>query len=317
MARKQRYHISGAFYHVMLRGNDGQSIFFCDADRCRMCLFIQEGVEKYEHRIHAFCLMGNHIHLLIQVGNTPLSKLIHNLSFRYSQFINRRYKKIGHLFQGRFKAILIQEKAYFLRLLRYIHMNPIRAHLVKELEEYPWSSHKAYLGRMEFVWLTITHGLSKFDDSLDAARLKYRNYVLKQESEDSLKELRQGFTDGQILGDDNFLENIRNAQNERSSIKISVQMILDALCQVYDVDQMTLASPLRSDHLSLIRGAAALFARQKGISLEELSKVFKRDGSSLGRLAQRFSQRYACSENLQNRYRKLEEVTLRSADMQA
>ena len=183
MTRKQRYHIPGAFYHIMMRGNDGQTIFFYNEERCRLCLLIQEGVEKYGHCIHAFCLMGNHIHLLIRVGLTPLSKIIHNLSFRYSQYFNRRHKKIGHVFQGRFKAILIQEEAYFLRLLRYIHMNPVRAHLVEEPEAYPWSGHGAYLGQMEFVWLTTEYGLGKFADQLGIARLKYRDYVLNRETE--------------------------------------------------------------------------------------------------------------------------------------
>jgi putative transposase len=261
--------------------------------------------------------MGNHIHLLVQIGNTPISKVIHNLAFRYSQFINRRHKKIGHLFQGRFKAILIQESAYFLRLLRYIHMNPIRAHFVKDPEDYPWSSHGAYLGHMEFVWLTTSYGLSKFEDILDTARLKYRNYILKQETEDMLKELRQGFSDGQVLGDDNFLEDIRNSFNEPSSIKITVQTILEALCQVYDVDKILLASPQRSDRLSLIRGAGALLARKNRLTLEELAKVFNRDGSSLNRLMQRFSQRHDCKVDLQNRYRQLEEVVSRFAGLQA
>jgi len=313
MARKQRYHIPGAFYHVMLRGNDGQTIVFCDSDRSRMCLLIQEGVEKYGHRIHAFCFMGNHIHLLVQVGNIPLSKLIHNLSFRYSQFINRRHKKIGHLFQGRFKAIIIQENTYFLRLLRYIHMNPIRAHLVKEPETYLWSSHRAYLGNVEFVWLTTNYGLSKFENNLDVARLEFRNYVLKQETEESLKELQQGFKDGQILGDDNFLENIKNSRNDESSIKISVQIILESLYQIYSVDQTTLASRLRTDRLSVIRGAAGLFARQKGIPLEELAKAFKRDGSTISRLAQQFSQKQAYNEDLQNQYQQLEMLVTRFA----
>ena len=131
MTRKSRYHVPGAFYHVMLRGNDGQEIFFSDADRCRMCLLIQQGVERYGHRIHAFCFMSNHIHLLLQVGDIHISKIMHNLAFRYSQKTNRQYSKIGHLFQGRFKACLVEETSYFLRLLRYIHMNPVRAGLVK------------------------------------------------------------------------------------------------------------------------------------------------------------------------------------------
>ena len=165
--------------------------------------------------------------------------------------------------------------------------------------------------------ITTNHGLSKFEDSLDAARLKYRNYIFKLETEDGLKELRQGFSDGQILGDDNFLENIRNSFNELPSTKISVQTLLEALCQVYDVDQIVLASPQRSDRLSLIRGAGALLARKKGLTLEELAKVFKRDGSSLNRLMQRFSQRHACSVDLQNHFRQLEEVVLRFAGLQA
>lgn len=125
MARPNRYHIPGSLYHVMLRGNNGHDIFFSDADRSSMCLFLQQGVEKYGHRIHAFCFMKNHIHLLVQAGEVPLSKIVHNLAFRYSQRINRKNKRYGHLFQGRFKAILIEESAYFSRLLRYIHMNPV------------------------------------------------------------------------------------------------------------------------------------------------------------------------------------------------
>ena len=100
-------------------------------------------------------------------------------------------------------------------------------------------------------------------------------------------------------------------------VEISIQVILKAICQIYDVDQIVLASPLRSDRLSLIRGAAALFVRQKGHSLEDLAKIFKRDGSSLSRLMQRFSRRYACNVDVQNQYRNLEEIAERFADMQA
>ena len=143
MTRKQRYHIPGAFYHIMMRGNDGQTIFFYNEERCRLCLLIQEGVGNMGIRMHAFCLMGNNIHLLIRVGLTPLSKIIHNLSFRYSQYFNRRHKKIGHVFQGRFKAILIQEEAYFLRSLRYITYESCSSSSCRRTRglslEWPWS----------------------------------------------------------------------------------------------------------------------------------------------------------------------------------
>ena len=94
MARRLRYHLPGATYHVMLRGNDGQQIFFENADRCKMCLLIQEGVERFCHRILAFCFMNNHIHLAIQVGQIPLSSIIQNLSFRYTRYVNWRKKRI-------------------------------------------------------------------------------------------------------------------------------------------------------------------------------------------------------------------------------
>lgn len=317
MARKKRYHIPGAFYHVMLRGNDGQAIFFSDEERYHMCLLIQEGIERFGHRIHSFCLMGNHIHLLIQVKTIPLSKIIHNFTFRYCQFINRRYKKIGHLFQGRFKAILIQEDAYFLRLLRYIHMNPVRAHLVQEPASYFWSSHRTYLGQGGFDWLTTEYGLKKFSDRVDDARLQYREYVLVLESDDCLKELRQGGDDGQILGDDNFLEEVRNAQTEDLSKKNSLEAILKAVCKVYTVELTSLESPIRSAHLSFVRGAATTLARENGYSLEEMAKVFKRDATSLGRLMQRFMQKYALSEDIQKSYHCAEEMVSNFAVMQA
>ena len=91
MARKARIHIPGGLYHVMLRGNGGQDIFFCPEDRYRLFILIQEGIERFGHRVHAFCLMGNHIHLAIQVSDIPLSRIMQNLSFRYTRWINSSY----------------------------------------------------------------------------------------------------------------------------------------------------------------------------------------------------------------------------------
>ena len=100
MARRRRYHLPGATYHVMLRGNGGERIFFDDQDRCRMCLLIQEGVERYGHSLLGYCFMTNHIHLAIQVGQVKLSRIMQNLAFRYARYLNRKHKRIGHVFQG-------------------------------------------------------------------------------------------------------------------------------------------------------------------------------------------------------------------------
>jgi putative transposase len=100
MARKPRIAYPGALYHVILRGNDGQTIFFDDKDRTRFYLLLQEGIERFGHRVHGFCLMTNHVHLAIQMGEIPLSRILQNLSFRYTRWVNWRQKRSGHLFQG-------------------------------------------------------------------------------------------------------------------------------------------------------------------------------------------------------------------------
>jgi putative transposase len=152
MARKPRIHLSGGFYHIILRGNGGQDIFLSDADRYRFLLLLQEGTCRFGYRVHAFCLMTNHLHLVLQAGNIPLSRGLQNLSFRYTRWVNGREKRTGHLFQGRYKAVLIDGDSYLLELVRYIHLNPLRAGMVQNPEEYPWTSHPAYLGR------TTCHG---------------------------------------------------------------------------------------------------------------------------------------------------------------
>lgn len=146
MARQPRVHLSGGYYHVMMRGNLGRDLFFSKSDRSHFLFLCQEGIERYGHRIHAFCLMDNHVHLLIQVGFVPLPKIIQNLSFRYTKFINRQTKETGHLFQGRYKAILVDADAYLLELSRYIHLNPVRSGLSEKPDDFEWSSHRAYIG---------------------------------------------------------------------------------------------------------------------------------------------------------------------------
>ena len=116
MARKPRVHYPTALYHVIMRGNARQDIFFDYEDRIRFYLLLQEGTEKYGHRIHAFCLMTNHVHLAIQVGDVSLSRIMQNLTFRYTKWINWRQNRSGHLFQGRYKAVLIDADSYLLEL---------------------------------------------------------------------------------------------------------------------------------------------------------------------------------------------------------
>lgn len=177
MPRKPRIHYPGAFYHVILRGNGGRPIFFSKADRSRFYLLLQEGVARYSHRVHAVCLMGNHAHLVVQVAEIPLSRIMQNLAFRYTRYLNQRKNRTGHLFQGRYKAVLIDADSYIHELIRYIHLNPVRAGMVDAAEDYFWASHRAYLGLASLAWLTTEFALLQFSRQRERAVRLFREFV--------------------------------------------------------------------------------------------------------------------------------------------
>jgi putative transposase len=296
VARTRRYHYPGCFYHVMLRGNHGQEIFFSDHDRHHMCFLLQEGVERYSHRVHAFCFMNNHIHLLIQIGNIPLSKVMHNLAFRYSQRINRKYDTTGHLFQGRYKAILVQDGVYFMRLLRYIHRNPVRAGIVDSPENYSWSSHNSYVSQNRIDWLTRDFGLSKFASSREEAVFRYSMYVSEIESEEELEALRGDFKDSQILGDDEYIHFMKNQSPMETKNSLSINTIMELVCNEFQIERELLISKNKSKKASFARAILCKIAvKAGGIPLTVLGKYLNRDPSTI------------CGflENFENKHKKL------------
>ena len=220
MARRPRIHFEGALYHVMLRGNGGQSIFLADDDRDAFEALVAEGVARFGHRIHAYCWMGNHVHLAIQVAETPLSKIMQNLAFRYTRFINRREQRIGHLFQGRFKALLVDADGYLLELVRYIHLNPVRAKLVADPANYRSSGHLAYLGKAHKAWLTTDWVLSQFASSSGTARRGYEAFVQAGLHEGHRDEFHRERLEGAILGADHFVEKIISGQVAQATRRI-------------------------------------------------------------------------------------------------
>ena len=138
MARKPRLHVPGGLYHVILRGNAHQDVFFSAGDRHFFYELLAEGVARFGYRVHAFCLMSNHLHLALQAGDVELSAGMQNLSFRYTRYLNTRLKRVGHVFQGRFRALLVDQDGYGLALVRYVHLNPVRARMAKQASESNW-----------------------------------------------------------------------------------------------------------------------------------------------------------------------------------
>jgi len=173
----------------------------------RFYLLLQEGTIRFGYRIHAFCLMTNHLHLALQCGDTPLPRAMQNLSFRHTRWINWRNNRTSHLFQGRYKAVLVDSDGYLLELVRYIRMNPVRAGMAKMPDAYRWSSHHAYLGKEFLPWLTTDEVLSRFGTAESRARAGYASFLFDGLGEGHRPEFHgKGETDSRLLGDDHFLE---------------------------------------------------------------------------------------------------------------
>ncbi len=318
MARKPRIHYPGAFYHVILRGNGGQHIFYSMADRSRFYLLLQEGIERYGHRFHAFCLMTNHLHLVVQVGDMPLAKILQNISFRYTRYINKKKKRNGHLFQGRYKAILIDADSYLLELVRYIHNNPLRTGLVNKPEQYQWSSHRAYLDKETVTWLTTDFVLSQFAKNEKKARQQFQAFCLKGINEERREEFHQGTFDGRILGDDGFSENVLAIARERFHALVSVEQLVKVVCKVYRMNEQAIVAPGKHQPGAEARAVVAYFAQEAGKpSLTELGKYFHRDPTTMSRAAGRLRERLANDRALTARLKKIKFSLKRKSECQA
>ena len=242
MARKPRIYFPTALYHVILRGNARQDIFHDDEDRYRFYLLLQEVIERYGYRVHAFCLMSNHVHLAIQVGDVSLSRGLQNLAFRYTRWVNWRQGRTGHLFQGRYKALLVDADEYLQALVRYIHLNPFRSGLGTNPVEYRWSSQRAYCGLELIPWLTVEPTLAGFGEKIGQARGRFEKIVMNGVAEGHCPEFHGASgNDSRLLGDDDFVESVL-AQTERQKVtRVTAVQLLLAVCTVYNLadDEIT------------------------------------------------------------------------------
>ncbi|MEO8191422.1 MAG: transposase [Acidobacteriota bacterium] len=160
MSRPLRVEYTGALYHVTARGNERRPIFRDDVDRASYLDHLARYRERFAFRVHAYCLMTNHVHLAVETSDTPLSRIMLALHGSYSQAFNRRHGRVGHLFQGRYKAFLVQKDRYLLALVRYIHENPVKARIVERPEDFRWSSDLAYRTSGASAWLDTDFVLS-------------------------------------------------------------------------------------------------------------------------------------------------------------
>ena len=205
MTRPIRIEYAGAFYHVTSRGNRGDVIFVDDGDRLIWLEVFAQVCSRFNWRCHAWCLMDNHYHIVIETVEGNLSQGMRQLNGVFTQKANRKHNRVGHVFQGRFKAILVQKEGYLLELTRYVALNPIRAGMVTDLLDWKWSSYLAMVGDVAcFDWLEKNWVLSHFGDSNKEAVVNYQNFVREGIG---LPAIWAGLRHQVFLGDDAFVDN--------------------------------------------------------------------------------------------------------------
>ena len=203
MARPLRIEYPGAVYHITSRGNARHDIFLDDVDRTEFLRLVGQAVDRFNWLCHAYCLMTNHYHLLIETVDPSLSRGMRHLNGVYTQAFNRCHKSSGHLLQGRYKAILVEKDSHLLELARYVVLNPVRARMVRACKDWRWSSYRATAGLMPVEpFLTTEWILSQFGDSQETAQRAYRGFVSAGRGEKVWGRVR-----GQIyFGSDKFIE---------------------------------------------------------------------------------------------------------------
>ncbi|HWC77181.1 MAG TPA: transposase, partial [Blastocatellia bacterium] len=209
MARKLRIEIAGGLYHIITRGNNRRSIFRSNDDYLKFLAFLQSQKAKRPFYLYAYCLMPNHVHLLVEMLDDPISRVMHGMLTGYSQYYNRKYKKVGHLFQGRYKAILCQTDRYLGELVRYIHLNPVRAKMVARPEDFGYSGHRAYLGLDRSGLLDTEPVLRHFGATRKRAIEMYIQFVGAAVGQKSQQEYYMA-AEGRMLGSEEFLDEMKH-----------------------------------------------------------------------------------------------------------
>jgi len=276
MTRPLRLEFAGALYHVTARGDGREAIYLDDGDRERYLDVLAQVCERFNWCCHAYCLMGNHYHLLIETPDANLSKGMRQLNGVYTQRFNRAHRRVGHVFQGRFKAILIQKENHLLEVARYVVLNPVRAQMVRTADDWPWSSYRATAGMAKVpCWLTTDWLLSAFGVQRSAAIDAYKQFVTAGGEQPS----PWAALKNQIfLGDDEFVAAMQKQIDPESDLR-----------EIPGSQRRSMPKPLDLfDELSGSRDAAIQLAyRSGGYTLKDLGDYHGLHLSRVGRIVEK------------------------------
>jgi putative transposase len=289
MPRRPRLHAPGAIYHVTARGNHRQDIFFKRHDRQALDDIMAHALDRTGARVHAYCWMINHLHMLVQVGIQPLGALMQRVGTRFARLVQKDVPTTGHLFENRYHALLVDVDSYFLELVRYIHLNPVRAGIVDSPDKYLWSSHRVYLGKAEQAWVHTGFALAMFSRDEERAREIYRSFVNEAIGSRGTLEVKGHPKEPRVFGDDRFLEKLSIPVLKRHP-NITLENLANLICieNGITVDQLRSAGR----HRSATKARAVLAQRARAgqvASLSEVARFLNRSASALTRAVDRYA----------------------------
>lgn len=279
MPRRPRLHVPGGLYHVVLRGNHQQAVFDHEADYHAFEDLLARALSRYDMRVHAYCWMTNHVHLAMQVGDVRLGRLIQAVASSYARRKQQRVPTTGHLFERRYRAILVDNDAYWLALVRYIHRNPVEAGIVVDPADYRWSSHRGYLGRACPAWLTMAPTLGMFGRGAADAATAYRRFVAEDVAPELVSSVAMTVVPEPIVGFESG-----NSGNKQSLEQIVTQVSIEL-----GFDQKLLAS--RSRNPALVHARLEIARRALAIGAASLAAIAARLGRSGSTLSEQLNRR--------------------------
>ena len=305
MPRRARLDVPGALHHIMVRGIDKTKIFRDDEDKSRFLERLGQNVEDGNSSVYAWVLMDNHVHILFKSGKDGISTVMRKLLTWYAQYFNRRHRRTGHLFENRYKSILCDEDNYLLALIRYIHLNPVRAKLVATLEQldrYRWSGHRSIIGKTKHSWMDVDRVVFEFGSSRRKAVNEYRRFMQEGLSQGRLPELTGGGLirskggwsqvlsarrsghkeefDERILGSGDFVNSILNEAEEKAKHQLKLRRsgktlawIVEEECERERISPNELKGGGRRRKISSLRATIAKRGRDElGLSLAEIAR---------------------------------------------
>jgi len=313
MARKSRIHFSGATYHVVLGGHEKQPVFKSVGDRRFWESLVADGVSRFGYKVHSYSWAKDHAQMAIQVGDVPLSKIMQNLTFRYTRQFNASHGRSGPLFHGRYRATLVDPDEYLNDLVRYIHNSPVMSGQSKSAEASKWTSHAGYLDSQKAPeWLTTSTVLNTFAKTDKVARRKFAKFVEDGRKSGERQELVDGIERGRILGDDRF---VRNAMKPAKPVAkpVTLNQLVKRICKEEGVKEAELTTESRARAESQIRQTITYLAIELNIaSLSDMAARFNRDLTTMSRNQRYYREKLAEDKELQKHVRNLKRVILGS-----